>query len=403
MTTLPDIDALLIGALYGELTPADEARLSAHLDAHPTDQRALDGLRITREAVRESRILAISLDPPQAISAVLLQEAARRAPKFVPHREQQEGGWFTRFVRSFAAHPAMAAAAMLVMVVGVGGLLYMKNGANQFATSTVDEATVATQATATSPRAPAPSASAGSGFVFNDEGAKQDVAKEAAKEADSYRVDLADDSLRRDNAPQGIVVHTPEPMVKDLDAKLEAKPRPTATPPTDALAMSAPKKMAPKAKEESKGMADAKTSTAASNARGDEIASTDPQAPGGVAVGGAAGAAAPVQTPDKNMAQRSEPSKVVKADSSLVAWAQDQHARVSALVKAGNCPDAAKLASTIATRAPEYYNQAIATDRALKQCSAYFSAEREKAAESSNKARAQKRLDANEPSPAPSK
>ena len=32
MVDAQDIDALLIGALYGELTPADEARLVAHLE-----------------------------------------------------------------------------------------------------------------------------------------------------------------------------------------------------------------------------------------------------------------------------------------------------------------------------------------------------------------------------------
>ena len=29
-----DIDALLIGALYGELTPAEEAKLQMHFESH---------------------------------------------------------------------------------------------------------------------------------------------------------------------------------------------------------------------------------------------------------------------------------------------------------------------------------------------------------------------------------
>ena len=36
-----ELDALLVGALYGELGPADEARLAAHLESHPTDRTAL--------------------------------------------------------------------------------------------------------------------------------------------------------------------------------------------------------------------------------------------------------------------------------------------------------------------------------------------------------------------------
>src|SRR3569623_1738830 len=123
-----DIDALLIGALYGELTPADEARLAAHLESHPADKTALDDLKSAREQVKLSRIFELQTAPPQAISAVLLQEAARRAPKNVGTGDRSHDSWFQRFVRSFASHPAMAAAAMLVLVVGIAGTLYMKNG-----------------------------------------------------------------------------------------------------------------------------------------------------------------------------------------------------------------------------------------------------------------------------------
>src|SRR6185312_6971926 len=123
-----DIDALLIGALYGELTPADEARLSEHLESHPADKTALDDLKSARERVRASRIFEAQTEPPQAISAVLLQEAARRAPRKAAVSDGERESWFQRFVKSFMAHPAMAAAAMLVVVVGVAGTLYVKNG-----------------------------------------------------------------------------------------------------------------------------------------------------------------------------------------------------------------------------------------------------------------------------------
>ena len=94
-----DIDALLIGALYGELTPADEARLAAHLDSHPTDRGALDDLKSARQAVRESRIFDLQLDPPQAVSALLLQEAHRRAPKRVARDDGDKESWFFRFTK----------------------------------------------------------------------------------------------------------------------------------------------------------------------------------------------------------------------------------------------------------------------------------------------------------------
>ncbi|MEO7736066.1 MAG: hypothetical protein ABIY55_34230 [Kofleriaceae bacterium] len=124
MVDRTEIDALLISALYGELTPADEARLTAHLESHPADRTALADLTQTRAAVRDSRILSFHFEPPQSVSAMLLREAARRAPRQV----SEDAGWFHRFTRSFMAHPAMAAAAMLVLVVGVAGTLYVRHG-----------------------------------------------------------------------------------------------------------------------------------------------------------------------------------------------------------------------------------------------------------------------------------
>jgi hypothetical protein len=132
MVDRTDIDALLIGALYGELTPADEARLTAHLESHPADRTALEDLTRTRAAVRDSRILAVQHEPSHAISALLLQEASRRAPR-APAGEAG-ASWFHRFVRSFAAHPAMAAAATIVLVVAAVGTFYLR-GEDQFAKS----------------------------------------------------------------------------------------------------------------------------------------------------------------------------------------------------------------------------------------------------------------------------
>ena len=141
MADRTDIDALLIGALYGELTPADEARLTAHLESHPADRTALDDLTRTRAAVRDSRILAFQFEPPAAVSALLLQEASRRAPRV----QDREESWFQRFVRSFAAHPAMAAAATIVLVLGVAGTLYLR-GVRQFAETAPPVSAVAPQA-----------------------------------------------------------------------------------------------------------------------------------------------------------------------------------------------------------------------------------------------------------------
>src|SRR5690242_2594016 len=149
-----DIDALLIGALYGELTPADEARLQAHLESHPGDRGALDDLKTARQAVRESRVFDMQAEPPQAVSAMLLQEAARRAPRRVVRDDGKES-WLTRFMRSFVMHPAMAAAATLVLVIGVAGTLYMTKGSGETAEPTKSQGPAATEQAAAPATPPA--------------------------------------------------------------------------------------------------------------------------------------------------------------------------------------------------------------------------------------------------------
>ena len=73
---------------------------------------------------------------------------------------------------------------------------------------------------------------------------------------------------------------------------------------------------------------------------------------------------------------------------------------MQALVKAGKCQDAATVALDISAKAPDYYAQYVATDRAVKPCASYINDARDKEAEKSQKARAQKRVNANEPAPA---
>ena len=54
MVERTDIDALLISALYGELTPVQESQLAAHLESHPADRSALADLTRTRAALSRS-------------------------------------------------------------------------------------------------------------------------------------------------------------------------------------------------------------------------------------------------------------------------------------------------------------------------------------------------------------
>lgn len=200
MSETQEIDALLISALYGELTPAEETALEAHLVSHPADKSALEALTTTRDAVRASRILQVQLDPPQSVSALLLQEAARRAPK----PEKQEG-WFARLARSFMMHPAMAAAAMLVVVIGTVTLVQNRKGdqyaetapARSVSTQPAQEQGVFATRSATPDQAenqaadaPAPSAGSAAGSAAPVTGERERFGATDGK--DDYRVSLAD-------------------------------------------------------------------------------------------------------------------------------------------------------------------------------------------------------------------
>lgn len=434
MVERQDIDALLISALYGELTPAEETRLAAHLESHPADRTALADLTFARDAVRESRILQVQHEPPQSVSALLMQEAARRAPK----AQEEQAGWFQRFMRSFMMHPAMAAAAMLVLVVGVATIVTNRKG-DHFAESTAPASQPVTQS---EPGMLAgSSAAAGSGWTGNTDPAapvgavdqfqatlaegdlgkggqagdsladgKADTAEasgEAEKAAERKQREVAkadrrDAPANKPSSSNGIELRKAQPMPKDLDAAKEvATPR-------------------------------QKVATASRGTRvSDDEAKLEQGTIGGAAPGGGAssGAAAPrapspepapaapsaVATntpppPPKATARderaggektvdrsRTAPPADSKPADPQLAWAREQHAAAVAQANAGKCQTAASLAVTIENRAPAYYTQNVSTDRALKNCSSYIIAEREKEAERrAERARSQKR--ANEPS-----
>ena len=397
-----DIDALLIGALYGELTPAEEARLTAHLESHPADRSALDDLKSARQAVRESRIFDLQKEPPQAVSALLLQEAHRRAPRAAASSDAKEG-WFYRLTRVFLAHPAMAAAAMLVLVVGVAGTLYVKKG-DSFA-----EQKAAAPA-APEVAAPAEAPAAGRGF-----------AETGSAAGSAYRVDLDDTVI--DNKPQPTTTATAgesqatpqrEREASDQPAgKLAAKDsfRREAAKSKQSIVVGTPRPQ-PKELDEPR----AKASRKGGEARFDDAET----ASGGdrMMIGGGGGAApagtqqaaprptasAPQLSPPppppraaqtkaaKKEAQPAPADRPAAAkDSALIAWAKAEHNRAIALAGNGDCRGAARLAVGVESRAPGYYAQYMATDRALKRCQAYVAAEREADAKRATKAPASKR------------
>jgi hypothetical protein len=369
-----ELDALLVGALYGELEPADEARLAAHLESHPTDRTALDDLRSTRKTLLDSRFFELHFDPPASVSALLVQEAARRAPRAA----EPDEGWFMRFVRMFALHPAMAAAATLVLVVGVAGTLYMKRGADFAAPRAMDRA----DESAISTRAATGSSAAAPAAV---DVPKTQLALEQRQQAiggadQGMTADLDDKSVakpfaKNDSKPvpaktadyhsstKGIIVAQHEAQPKDLD-------RPNATSaPADDLEPSfkTPAKASPPPPPAPVAAASSTTPAPPAANNGPAQVTDGLAATGGDVSGYAGNGAATGKKEDQQSPANAEDS-----------WASNQHTRVRALVANGRCTDAAPVAAEIETRNPDYYNAYVATDRALKQCKQYIASEVEK-------------------------
>ncbi|HET9988803.1 MAG TPA: hypothetical protein VFQ65_09785 [Kofleriaceae bacterium] len=398
-----DIDALLVGALYGELSSAEQAQLTAHLESHPADRTALDDLKSVRARFTTSRIFEVQLDPPQAVSALLLQEAARRAPKQVIATDKKES-WFDRFVRSFIAHPAMAAAATLVLVVGVAGTIYLKGGepAVPRVAQKLDDTSVAVTAGEGAPQAAWGSASMG---VDNGNAAKGNAAVVAAAptanaradgdfKKDSVAVGLAEDKVAKASDPQK--GYAGDRAQRDAlafadDAKREVVATHSAAPPPAEKPAKNRYVEVPKPSPQPKDLDEEQDSSGkdvvANNDRKEAAhrgaagggAATGTTAPAGprttTTTGAAANAPAPVVAQQAPAAPPppAEPaaSKTVAKPDGNLAWAKDQHAKIIALVKDGKCSAAVPLAATLKTRSPDYYATNVATDRSLKSCMQY--------------------------------
>ncbi len=395
-----DIDALLISALYGELTPADEARLNAHLDSHPGDKSALADLTSARTAIRESRFLTVQIEPPQAVSALLLQEASRSAPVRAVAAEPPKESWFHRFISSFARHPATTAAAMLVVVVGVAGTMYLRNGGKgQFAE----------QSTETFARDQAP-ASAPAALEEGQAGkAGLDEARVLQNRAGSaFSATLAEPEAAADKPADAKATAKLEKARDDRqDSKEAKKPAPTRT----YIGVQSERPPEPKELEQDFGGASSLDGDVARRAKGgqatgntrtpppavvidrrnekrDVIATPPPpppRAPQAAPRGGAPGAGA-----------GDDLSKDKSVENDESTWAREQHTKVANAVKANNCKDATALAVALSNRAPAYFAQNVENDRALKQCMTYITAEREKVEAQKQQQRALQKRNADE-------
>jgi hypothetical protein len=451
MADRQDIDALLIGALYGELDGDERARLETHLASHPQDRSALEGLRSTRELLREADLpvtMAVA-EPSPAITAMLLQEAARRAPA------PASGGGFLAFVagllKPFVASPALSAAAALVLVGGAAGLLYSRgalrtseptvgreHAAVQYDKLDTSAAGSGTAAAGPTPDLPAPGASMDDYRVALADGENAATADRGLnRSAEEMRNEAERESLRKNTAevaggdalaakgkrsagaggggslaagfetagqrPGYIAIDKQskdEPSVLALDGSRYESATATGAAPADEDQVSADRSGVQAEKK-------APARVALAEGRG-AAAAPDPAAPpppppaagapqkpvtgkAGVGTASPAQKVAQQQPPatardaGKAGAKAYDPVKTAELDS----WARGQHARMVKLVNAGKCTEAGPIGAEIARKNPEYYQANVANDRAVRACRGYVDrARRAKAEDAKTKAAA---------------
>jgi hypothetical protein len=397
-----DIDALLIGALYGELDADDQARLDAHLTAHPGDRAAMDELARTRAHVREGLARLPEAEPAPAISTLLLREAARRAPRRAPARDSGGGvlGWLAGLFRPVAAHPALAGALTLAVVAGTAGILHERGkvGSQPSAVATIDETTAAPAepADGDSPRAEAPAP----------------VADPGARPTEAYQVGLLDSEgsgsassagayrLRQDVAGGRGATLTLDGKAADTGGKAVGVPAghhrvAVAGAHGTGSTQKAPARPAKKGALHNAGYVEVQTREPQLKSLDDDraprsrdLAKNEVAKPAPRVSAGMAGDAVAAPAPPPPPAQGQAPAYDKNKDATLDEWAKVQHARLVGLVRDGKCVEAGKLGNEIAQRAPEYYAAHVEHDRAVRQCKQYIDQEKRKSATERSKSRA---------------
>lgn len=363
-----DIDALMMDWLYGELGPQQAQSFSSHLEDCSRCHTELAAFERTRELVG----VLPTEEPPAAVSALLIREAATRA---TPARATAEGGGFFAWLAKFfqpLQHPAMAALATLVLVAGVAGTFWMRGDgklAEPEIDNTADTAPVAATAdqgrSESAPEQPAratPPIGDSANEEFGGEGGDAD--KAAADEATPGPTFAPPPT----KAPAKPVTAPGKDLSRRADL-LEAKREKTAR---DLLVKSEReqrnRKRAESALKSNKKGALRPQSESVTNA----VSGGDFLADG------------------KADKKKPEPSPSFEGDGAATSqtyrayrdrpdsWVAQQQLRITQAYNRRDCLTAAKIANDILDRTPELYTKSTKNLEGVKRCKAYVQKEAQK-------------------------
>lgn len=369
------MDGLMMDWLYDELDPSSSAQVAQHVDGCSRCSTEMAALRRTREAFRGMS----HLEPPAAISAILLHEAARRSPASAAAARAATGSRFRdrllAWFRPIGHHPALAAMASLVLVAGVAGALYVRRGWDIGAPHPVPDVAPA-DSPAAAP-APAPPTVPGSfaeqgesASAAGDEGQAVLESEESDRFAESNQARPNKMRARAEpeapKAPTAGDGRTDGVVAGLLEGEKEADLRRSqyAQPPEQSQGrrQSGPARTIEKQKQDvDQGSPPADDQKI--NKRGLDP-STD-------AVGGAEGGqAATGKLAEQELDGDAAPAapSTTRLSKSEQGWLTVQEQKLTALARGKRCREAAAIANDILDRNPEYYVRRIRDSKDVEPC-----------------------------------
>ena len=386
-----DIDELMMDWLYQELDPGRSSQVEEHVEGCARCAAEAGALGRTREMFRDLG----PVEPPAAVSAILLHEAARRAPAAGAPRAAEDaagGGLLDRlraWLRPIILHPAAAAAASVVVIAGVASALLLRGGSELTDTRSgavsseapapaADTAPVAPQPPADPAAAPPaeperglaaglPERGFAAGLIDAEEQAELRRQVEDSKDREGAglrerRGAAAQQAQRAEKLDSGRTAARPDSKPAERGPKKKGK----------ALSVTSTRKSAP-APAQTESTLRGPVANAISGA--DELVDADDAYRGG-ALGSAAG-------PAGGSAPASVPSTRAAADGRAPMTAAElrvQQGKLRDAVAQKRCRDAAAIANDILDRNPDHYRRQVAGSREVKACDWYVSDERKRRA-----------------------
>ncbi len=410
MSACNDIDALMIDWLYEELDEVKSAEFDHHLAGCARCRSEVESLQQTRAAVREWP----EVEPPSAVTAILLHEAAKHVPAkrravAIAARDDDKPGlwaWLVGMMAPVVRHPAAAALATLVLVAGVAGSLYLREvKIAQPLVKSESPPPVRAELAHTPAAAAAPDKS---GRDFGKRSGELDPADsyavQLADEGDIERLsrELAQDPFADSNRDQQVATKAPTPVRGNelADRKRKISKKPPATPQWDgtlANAVSgadelvdleeANQPLADKTRDFSGGVLGG-TSVASDDSRGAEQSKMGRAVNSPVTITSKASKKKDYASPPPPPAQGEATAQYRPYDAKReLKWAQTEERKLSDALRGQRCRDAARIANDILDRNPDYYYTKVERSKAIKSCAWYVKDERQKRSRRRSKAR----------------